>query len=467
MAKVAVIGAGLAGLATSLFLARRGHHVALVEKDSDPPPEDAEMCFQTWARRGVAQARQPHVLLALSSAILRAEAPDVLDALAEAGANFVTNTLEAVDPHRTELPFIVAARRLVFEAVLRRKALAEANVRWLGGREASGLILRGGADAPVVAGVTLADGEVLEADLTVDALGRFSQTPRWLEEAGLGRPEEDFQDCGFCYMSRWYRLASGQARPGGLMPIFANSRFATFYGFLADHNVFCLGMTLSMRDPLAPRLREPAIFERVLAAIPETAAWLSRAEPISDIHILGRIENRSRSLIKDGAPLAAGLVLVGDSAMHTNPTQGRGVSMAYVQAKKLAEMLSEADPATTAFVQTFEEWRAQELGAWFDGQARLDAGRIAQMDAALAGAPPAPPPSDPIARFFAAVPAVARNNADVALAFNRMMNMLITPADLASDPVVQAAVADHLAGGGGPPPLTGPTREAFVSLTAG
>jgi 2-polyprenyl-6-methoxyphenol hydroxylase-like FAD-dependent oxidoreductase len=467
MAKVAVIGAGLAGLATSLFLARRGHQVALVEKDPDPPPEDAEACFQTWARRGVPQARQPHVLLARSSAILRAEAPDVLDAFAEAGANFVTGALQAVDPHRTKLPFFVAARRLVFEAVMRRKALAEANVQWLGGREASGLVLRAGADAPVVTGVTLADGETLEADLTVDASGRFSLMPRWLEEAGLGQLEEDFQDCGFCYMSRWYRLAPGQARPGGLMPIFANSRFATFFGFLADNDVFCLGMTLSVKEPLSAKLRKPSTFERVLAAIPETAAWLSRAEPISDIHVLARIENRSRTLIKDGAPLAAGLVLVGDSAMHTNPTQGRGVTMAYIQAQKLAEMLSEGDPATAAFVETFEAWRPRELGVWFDGQARLDAGRIAQMDAALAGAPPAPPPSDPTAQFFAAVPAVAQINADVALALSRMGNMLMTPADLASDPVVLAAVSDYLAGGGGPPPLTGPTREAFVSLAAG
>ena len=466
MAKVGVIGAGLGGLATSLFLARRGHQVSLVEKDPEAPPADPEECFRSWSRRGVAQARQPHVMLTRSSAILRAEAPDVLDALGEAGAHFVTETLEPVDPLRTELPFFVTARRLMFEAVLRRKVLAEANVRWLGGTAATGLVLRPGSDVPVVTGVTLDDGEALSADLTVDAAGRFSQTPRWLEDAGLGPLEEVCQECGFCYMTRWYRFAPGQAMPGGPMPIFVNSPFVLFYGFLADRDVFALGMGLSVRDPLAATLRSPPAFERVLAAVPELAVWLSRGEAISDLHILGRIENRSRTLLRQGMPVVAGLALVGDSAMHTNPTLGRGISMAFVQAQRLADAVSQGDPTTLEFARAFEGWRADELGVWFEGQAQQDSARIAQMDAALAGVAPQPS-NDPTARFFAAAQVVARDNRDVGLAWSRMSNLLITPAEFAADPHVQAAVSAHLAAGGGGPPMTGPTREMFVALASG
>lgn len=466
MAKVSVIGAGLAGLATSLFLARRGHQVSLVEKDPEAPPDDPEECFRSWSRRGVAQARQPHVLLTRSSAILRAEAPDVLDALGEAGAHFVTVNMELVDPHRSDLPFFVTARRLVFEAVLRRKVLAEANVRWLGGREAAGYVLAQGVEVPVVTGVTLDSGDALIADLTVDAQGRFSRTPRWLEDAGLGPLEETCQECGFCYMTRWYRLAHGQAVPDGPMPVFANSPFVLFYGFLADRDIFALGMGISVRDPLAATLRDPPAFERVLAAVPGIEAWLSRGQPISDLQILGRIENRSRTLMRDNAPVAAGLALVGDSAMHTNPTLGRGISMAYVQAQRLAEAVSESDPTTPEFVRKFEAWRAEELGVWYEGQAQLDSARIAQMDAALAGVAPRPP-SDPAGRFFAAAQVVAQSNNDVALALGRMSNLLIKPAEFAADPRVQAAVTAHLAAGGSGPPMTGPTREAFVALANG
>jgi flavin-dependent dehydrogenase len=398
--------------------------------------------------------------------ILRAEAPDVLDAFAEAGANFVTNTLEPVDPHTTEQPFLVAARRLVFEAALRRKVLEEANVRWLGGAEVTGLVVRPQADVPVVTGVRLEGGETVEADLTVDASGRFSKLPEWLEQAGLGRPDEDYQDCGFCYMSRWYRLAAGRTAPPGVMPFFANSPFAGYYGFTADGDTFCLGIAASLQDPLARELRNPEAFERILAAVSQAAAWQSRGEPISDIQILGRIENRSRTLLKDGSPLAAGIVLVGDSAMHTNPTLGRGVSMAYIQAQKLAQALSDGDPASAEFARAFEDWRAQELTIWFEGQARSDLARIQQMDAALAGVEPKPP-TDPVGRFFAAAVAVTSNNPGVALALARMSHMLITPTDFAADPEVQAAVSEHLAAGGGFPPMTGPTRETFVALANG
>jgi 2-polyprenyl-6-methoxyphenol hydroxylase-like FAD-dependent oxidoreductase len=438
----------------------------LIEKDPDPPPADPEDCFQSWARRGVAQARQPHVLLARSSAILRTEAPDVLDAFAEAGAHFVTNAMQPVDPHTTDLPFMVAARRLVFEAALRRKVLAESNVRWMAGTEVTGLVVRPGGEIPLVTGVTLEGGETLVADLAADASGRFSRLPAWLEAAGLQRPDEVLQESGSCYVSRWYRLAPGQARPDGRTPVFVASPFAGFYGFLADGATFCLGMMLSVRDPLAASLRSPPAFERVLAAVPEIAVWLSRGEAISDIHVLARIENRSRTLLCDGKPVVRGLALVGDSAMHTNPSLGRGVSMAYIQAQRLAEALAEGDPTSAAFVLAFEAQRSRDLGVWFDGQAQVDSDRVRQMDAALAGAEPESS-EDPVGRFFAGAEAVAAKNPTVARALGRMGHMLITPQEFAADPVVRAAVSEYLEAGGPLPSITGPTRETFADLAAG
>lgn len=466
MVNVAVIGAGPAGLATSLFLARRGHRVTLIEKDTEAPPDDPETCFQSWSRRGVAQARQPHLLLGRSSRILQSEAPDVLDALAEAGARFVTMNLEPVDPHQSDVLYVVAARRLVFEAVLRRQVLAEAGVRWRSGTEVTGLVLRRDRATPVVTAVTLDDGEEITADLTVDASGRYSHAPQWLEAAAIGPLEENFQDCGFCYMTRWYRMRPGEVYPVGPMPIGIISPYASFFGFLADGDTFCLGMTLSMRDPLAAIVRTPETFERVLASIPELAGWRLRAEPISDINVLGRIENRSRTLLKDGAPVVAGFVLLGDSAMHTNPTRGRGVTMAYVQAQWLAEAVSERDPTSAEFGLDFETWRTRELSLWFDSQVQADGARIAAMDAVLAGEA-LRVSEDPASQFASAVQALAPNNPAVATAFSRVFHMLETPAEMAADPAVRAAVSTYLAAGGRPPPMTGPSRETFCALAAG
>src|SRR5262249_21929476 len=47
--------------------------------------------------------------------------------------------------------------------------------------------------------------EELEADLVVDASGRGSRAPQWLEALGYGRPEETVVDSHLSYASRLYR----------------------------------------------------------------------------------------------------------------------------------------------------------------------------------------------------------------------------------------------------------------------
>ena len=50
--------------------------------------------------------------------------------------------------------------------------------------------------------------EVLIADLVVDASGRGSRTPAWLESLGYPRPELEQVRIGLAYATRIYRLAT-------------------------------------------------------------------------------------------------------------------------------------------------------------------------------------------------------------------------------------------------------------------
>src|SRR5919199_1024925 len=84
---VAVLGAGAAGLATALALARTGHRVTLVERDAveDTSPEGA---FD-WSRRGIAHFLQPHQFLPRGRKELRPPLPEVSAMLPAAGAEEV------------------------------------------------------------------------------------------------------------------------------------------------------------------------------------------------------------------------------------------------------------------------------------------------------------------------------------------------------------------------------------------
>ncbi len=60
-----------------------------------------------------------------------------------------------------------------------------------------------------VTGVFLDSGEFVPADLVVDAAGRGSRLPLWLEQWGFDRPREDIVDVGIGYASHQFRIPDG------------------------------------------------------------------------------------------------------------------------------------------------------------------------------------------------------------------------------------------------------------------
>ncbi|MGH9283936.1 MAG: FAD-dependent oxidoreductase, partial [Acidimicrobiales bacterium] len=86
MAEVLVIGAGVGGLGSALALARAGHAVTIVERDSLTMPSTPDGAFEAWRRRGAPQTRHSHAFLARLRNVLRDRAPEVLTDLLSAGA---------------------------------------------------------------------------------------------------------------------------------------------------------------------------------------------------------------------------------------------------------------------------------------------------------------------------------------------------------------------------------------------
>ena len=188
MSEIVVIGGGIAGLSSAMLLARDGHHVTLLERDPAPPPEPTE-AWAEWERRGVNQFRLPHYFLARFREVAERELPDLLRALDAAGALRI-NSIELAPAEFTggrrdgdERFAQITGRRPVVEATFARLAAEEPGVEIRRGVAVRGLTAAEptNGDVPHVVGVVTDTGDRIDADLVVDAGGRRSALPDWLE----------------------------------------------------------------------------------------------------------------------------------------------------------------------------------------------------------------------------------------------------------------------------------------------
>ena len=288
------------------------------------------------------QFRHIHLFNSRGRNLLRDEAPEVLAGLHDAGAGEITLIDGDVDLVR------MTCRRTTYEMVLRRAVLSDSRVRYVSDTRVVGVRAQ---NSRIVA-VHAADGREWSADLVVDASGRRSQAGAWLTAVGLRPPAHEEEVEGTVGHTRWYRL---RAEPAAAL-LRADLGYAVGVVAPADNGMFCVTFGCVPGDPVMARIRDRRAFDAAVAAIPTLAAWTSpaRAELQSDVLSMADRSNRSVRLLVDGAPVATGIVLLGDAAVCTNPGYGRGVGLALVHARALADILErEEDPG--AVTCAFEE----------------------------------------------------------------------------------------------------------------
>ncbi|TFV54714.1 FAD-dependent monooxygenase [Mycobacterium sp. PS03-16] len=372
---VVIVGAGPTGLFTAIALARRGHAVTLVDRDPGPPPTGP------WRRRGVMQFDQAHTFRAPVIDALRCELPDVLAALESMGAEVGTDS--------TGRPAALLCRRSTLERVLWAHAARQAGVR----------TVTGSVDGPAwvagrVAGVRT-DGEDLPADLVIDASGRSA---RYL--SGL-RPDGEALDCGAVYVSRQYRLTDG-AEPGPVNSPIGLSLSMSGYAAIAfrhDRGTFSITLVHGGQDLRLRQLRDPAVFGAAVGAVPQLRDWIDprRARPITPVLPGGRLYNSyRRQTDATGAPVLPGLISVGDAVCTTTPLAGRGVTLAFRQARALLGIVDDAPGGVTdtdTLTTAFDSWCEAELRPWFVDHRHADAERLRRWSGAGID-PTRPLPSD-------------------------------------------------------------------------
>jgi flavin-dependent dehydrogenase len=470
MARVVVIGSGVVGSCAAMMLARDGHDVTVLERDPAPPPPP-EAAWTEWERRGVNQVRMLHYFLPGFRSVMEANLPEVLTAFHDAGAIVVNPTRDA-PPEVTggfrdgdERYDAVTARRPVGEAAIALVLADTAGVTVRRGFAVAGLVTGESQldGVPHVVGVRGDDGDEVRADVVVDCSGRRSSLPRLLGELGAAAPAEELEDCGFVYYGRHFRSADGSVPPMFGAPSMPHGTYSTLT-LPADNGTWAVGLITSSKDPALRALKDPAVWSRVVAATPLVAHWTD-GEPISDgVAVMAKIEDRHRSFVVDGRPVATGVLPLADAWACTNPSLGRGISIGSFHAVALRDLLHDLQHAAlTDPVELARGWHDATVATvepWYRTTLAYDSSRLAEIDALIAGVPFEP---DAEYEFTQALRSAAGKDPEMLRALLDVMSVLELPERAVPDAATRARVME-LGAGWRDEVLPGPDRAELLAL---
>lgn len=339
-----VIGGSIAGLLAARVLSDKYEHVTLVEQD--PLPDEP------LPRRSVPQGDHPHVLWTAGSDTIEDLCPGFSEALLSTGGLQIDLVRDWVVYERggyigagngripSRIPIYSASRPLI-ELIVRRFVSETEGIDIRPNCQFVDYLFDKGSSS--VTGVTIRedDSEATEltTDLVVDATGRTSRTPKWLNEHGFQSPEVEEIHVDVAYSTTLVQRPTDdrraiittpdppRTRGGSAFPVEGDRWLVNIHGMLGDH---------------PPTDREG--FEEFAASlpIPHLTEILTEHEWVSEEIDFYPFSSHRRHYYEELDEFPDRLVVIGDAIASYNPIFGQGMSVAALEALQLHHSLANA-----------------------------------------------------------------------------------------------------------------------------
>jgi 2-polyprenyl-6-methoxyphenol hydroxylase-like FAD-dependent oxidoreductase len=345
--RAVVLGGSIAGLFVARVLSDAYDEVVVVDRD--------KLVEVGEPRRGRPQGRHINAMHCRGRLVMEELFPGITAQMIADGCpsgDMAGNVRWYFDGRRARPHFVdllaVPATAPVMERYIRERTQALPGVTFAERHEILGLETT--ADRSQVTGVrlrrldedssgdTVRSGDAIRADLVVDATGRGSRTPAWLEQLGYPRVEEERTKIGLGYVTQHYTLrddpwhgdlaiipvASPRIPRGAIFTKTDSGKVElTAYGLLGDH----------------PPTDQAGFYAFIKSlAVPDIYDALQGADPI-DEPVAFRFPTTVRRRYERMTTFPSGLLVAGDAVTCFNPVYAQGQTVAALSALVLRQHL--------------------------------------------------------------------------------------------------------------------------------